>query len=97
MLNHDELNVILTRENLTRDDLYLLEHHIRSIIDLQDEYLDGLPSDVFKTLQSDLNKIIGKLRDNMSKMNAAKNTGKEDVRISSMEGLRIIKNCQEKD
>lgn len=65
MLTDKQLNKILLKNRLSRDDLYLLEHHIEYIGNLQDEYGEELPEDVFFNLSNDLEKIIEKLGSNL--------------------------------
>ena len=61
MLSNEQLDVVLNG-NLTKEHLYLLEHHIMYISDLKDEYNDKLPIDVAVNLNADLNRIIERLQ-----------------------------------
>lgn len=61
MLSNEQLDVILNGK-LTKENLYLLEHHIMYISDLKDEYDDKLPIDVAVNLNADLDRIIKRLQ-----------------------------------
>jgi len=61
MLSHEQLEVILSRDFLEWDDIYMLEDHIAYIGKLQDEYGENLDYDIAVNLQNDLFKIIDKL------------------------------------
>lgn len=61
MLTDKEIDAIINKERLTKADVYLINHHIDSIKKMNEEYPDGVPSDVFDSTQRDLKKIIDRL------------------------------------
>ena len=62
MLEHDELQYLVNKEQLSLIDIELIGGHIEYIGDLKEEYMDNLPPDVFNALQSDLRAIIARLQ-----------------------------------
>ena len=58
MLDHKQLEVILSKKKLTEVNLILLYDHIDYIGEIQDTYGENLPVDVFTTLSNDLKSII---------------------------------------
>lgn len=63
MLNYEELQSILKKEDLELSDLILLEDHLLYIMDLfKDESALPLPDDVFLSLEKDVDSIIKKLQ-----------------------------------
>jgi hypothetical protein len=66
MLTEEQIKAIEEKEDLTFNDLYLLEHHIFEIGKVQDEYGDTLPSDVAINLQADLERIIARLNKHLN-------------------------------
>lgn len=67
MLTNEQLKTIEEKENLTLEDVYLLEHHIFEIGKVQEEYGDNLPSDVMINLRNDLERIIVRLNKYLNK------------------------------
>lgn len=96
MLTHEQLNVILLKETLTFDDLYLLNHHVMSIGNLQDEYGEEMPQDVVYTLSSDLEKIISKLQLYSAKLKETRLNNVDGFRKPNYEGLKKAQNIVRK-
>jgi hypothetical protein len=61
MLTDKEIDIIIKKERLTKADVYLINHHIDSIKKMNEDYPNGVPSDVFDSTQRDLKKIIDRL------------------------------------
>ncbi len=61
MLNNEQLNIILTKQELNDVDIILLQDHVDYIGNIKEEY-EEIPSDVFNNLQEDLRLIILRLK-----------------------------------
>ena len=61
MLEHEDLERLVNKKDLSLSDLDLLNEHVTYIVDIQSND-EELPSDVFNALSFDLNVIIGRLQ-----------------------------------
>jgi len=61
VLTHEQLAVIINKEELKMADVMLLHHHLHAIGELQDQYGEEMPMDVDMTLASDCEMIIDRL------------------------------------
>lgn len=61
MLTDQEIDAIIKKERLTKNDVYLINHHIDCIKKMNEEYPQGIPHDVFNSTQRDLKKIVNRL------------------------------------
>jgi UDP-3-O-acyl-N-acetylglucosamine deacetylase len=62
VLTHEQLAVILNKEELKIGDVMLLHYHLDAIGDLQEQYGENMPMDVDMTLASDCELIIERLK-----------------------------------
>lgn len=63
MLTDKEINSIIKKERLDKNDIYLITHHIEEIKKMNQDYPEGVPADVYNNTQNDLKKIIKRLQE----------------------------------
>jgi hypothetical protein len=62
VLEHEDLKVILDKENLDVDDIERLNRYVFYIADLKEQFDETMPEDVFFALYKDLDDIIDRLQ-----------------------------------
>lgn len=72
MLEHVELQAILSKQDLDVDDIERLNRYVFYIADLQKQFDDTMPEDVFMALYKDLNDIIERIQVEYKKLKKKK-------------------------
>lgn len=72
MLEHVELQAILGKQDLNVDDIERLNRYVFYIADLQKQFDDTMPEDVFMALYKDLNDIIERIQVEYKKLKKKK-------------------------
>jgi hypothetical protein len=72
MLEHVELQAILSKQDLDVDDIERLNRYVFYIADLQKQFDDTMPEDVFMVLYKDLNDIIERIQVEYKKLKKKK-------------------------
>lgn len=72
MLEHEDLQAILNKQDLDVDDIERLNRYVFYIADLKEQFDETMPDDVFFALYKDLNDIIDRIKVEYKKLKTKK-------------------------